>query len=77
MSVQKAIYIAKKTIKKDEQFVEEIREEERKNPDTSKEQLSASIHRIVIKLAENEIQTLQKIISELHLKQKKRTKKIV
>lgn len=75
MTITRAIKIAKQQIAKNEEFIECVKEEDRKKPDHTKEQLGHKIYHIVITMAEGEVKTLKQIIKQLQIKRKKSSKK--
>ena len=77
LTVKKAIFIAKKNIECNQKFIKEVEEENKNNPDISKEQLGNRMNQIVTKMADFEIITLKKILKELEPKTVSRTKTTV
>jgi len=77
LTVKKAIFIAKKNIECNQKFIKEVEEENKNNPDISKEQLGNRVNQLVTKMADFEIITLKKILKELEPKTVSRTKTTV
>ena len=77
LAVKKAIFIAKKNIECNQKFIKEVEEENKNNPDISKEQLGNRVNQLVTKMADFEIITLKKILKELEPKTVSRTKTTV
>ena len=62
LAVKKAIFIAKKNIECNQKFIKEVEEENKNNPDISKEQLGNRVNQLVTKMVDFEIITLKKIL---------------
>ena len=77
LAVKKAIFIAKKNIECNQKFIKEVEEENKNNPDISKEQLGNRVNQLVTKMVDFEIITLKKILKELEPKTVSRTKTTV
>ena len=77
LTIKKAIFIAKKNIECNQKFIKEVEEENKNNPDISKEQLGNRMNQLVTKMADFEIITLKKILKELEPKTVSRTKTTV
>ena len=68
MTVKKTIRIAKETIKANQIFIKNVEEDKKNYPDNSLEQIGNRICALVINMANEENNTLQKILKELESK---------